>query len=143
MQLVSKVAGSGSAKGAKWALLSAGWGALTLAGALTLPLYSEGGTVTVGGRTTSTTSSATLFTVNGFVVIIDLAVPLLLSLISYASVRLASDGNYKLSRPVLLTCVVLVWLETALGAMSIGVFVLPTAILLTLGFLKSRRHPMI
>lgn len=72
-----------------------------------------------------------------------MAVPLLLSLISYASVRLASDGNYKLSRSVLLTCVVLVWLETALGAMSIGVFVLPTAILLTLGFLKSRRHPMI
>jgi len=106
---------------------------------MVFPLYSESSVTFGSGHTTSSVGTATLFAVNGFGVFIILGVPLLLSLACYAALRLPNELDARGIKVVILTCVVLVWIETVLGAMSIGLLLLPTAILLTLGYSK-RSH---
>jgi len=125
--------------GSKWALTAVVWACFLLVGAMVFPLYSESSVTFGSGHTTSSVGTATLFAVNGFGVFIILGVPLLLSLACYAALRLPNELDARGIKVVILTCVVLVWIETVLGAMSIGLLLLPTAILLTLGYSK-RSH---
>jgi len=134
-----KSAAPGLHPGPKWALAAAAWTCVLLVGAMVFPLYSESSVTMVNGHTTSSVGTATLFAVNGFGVIIILGVPLVLSLVCYAALRRANEQNARGIRAIVLTCVVLVWIEAVLGAMSIGLLLLPVAILLTLGYSK-RSH---
>ena len=110
------------------ALAAVLWGLVLLGGALTLPVYS-GTTTSVacpGCPEVSESNTRTLVEVNGAGVLIVVALPLVVSLaVTFALWRRAwRAGAWVL--------VALLWLFAFLGLGSIGMFVAPAALLLTI-----------
>jgi len=114
------------------------WGLVLIAGALTLPVYT-GTTASVacaGCEVVFETSTRTLVEVNGAGVLVVVALPLVIALlITFALWRRASRvGAWVL--------VALLWLFTLLAIASIGVFVAPAALLLTVAVAIDSRSAM-
>lgn len=120
--------------GAGWALAAAAWSFLLLLGALLLPFYETGSsTLSAGGRYISDTSTSTLFSAGGYYALLLVGVPLLLSVVCFVALRAANGRPLRWSFVAIGMSVGLVWLECLFGLLSIGQFLIPVAVLLTVG----------
>lgn len=91
------------------------------------PVY-HGTAVTPGGAVTSTTD--TEVGVNGLYVVWLLCIPVALALVAWVGLRLRCSRGSSLGQTVAWGAVVLLFAFAAVGLASIGVFVLPAALLL-------------
>src|SRR5215211_1474951 len=112
------------------------WGLALLVGALTLPVYSGMSTSVAcpGCPAVSERSTSTLVEVNGAGVLLVVALPLVISLLVGAALwrRASLAGAWVL--------VGLTWLFTFLTMVSIGMFVAPAALLLTIATALGRER---
>lgn len=121
-------------RGAGWALAAVGWSFLLVLGALLLPFYQTGSsTLSASGRYISATTTSTLFAADGYYALILVGVPLLLSALCFTSLRAANGSYLRRSFVAVWMSVGIVWLECLFGLMSIGLFLIPVAVLLTVG----------
>lgn len=111
--------------------------ALTTVLLLRAPLYgSSASTATSDGRLTARTDSATLFDVNGWNAIVPLLIPVLIAgLPLLAPSRRPAVLGRSMSAFILLAFVVL-------GAMTVGLFYLPSALLMTIAAFMAVRPPV-
>ncbi len=121
-------------RGAGWALAAVVWSSLLVLGALLLPFYQTGSsTVSAGGRYISATSTSTLFAADGYYALLLVGVPLLLSVVCFVALRAANGRPLRWSFVAIGMSVGLVWLECLVGLLTIGLFLIPAAVLLTVG----------
>jgi len=116
------------------------WSCVLLVGAVVFPAYAGGGGRSVGGRIVSFTSSATLIAVNGPLVLILLGIALLLSLVCYLNLRAIHGHASGWSSLVAPMCIGLVAIEALLSLPSIGLFLLPVVVLLSVGLARRRNR---
>jgi hypothetical protein len=121
-----------SAPGFLCAAAAVAWGAGIVVGAYTLPVYSCAGDCQPG--------SSTLMAVNGNEVLPVVAAPLIAAVLSFALLHLVCRLGWQWARvgAIVLTC--LTWALTVLGAMTIGIAILPLATLLTIAIAKTAPH---
>jgi hypothetical protein len=91
------------------------------------PLYSGESSDSAGAVTHTT---GTLVGVNGPWIAGLMSVPLLLALVTWAGLRLRCSRGSVLASRVAWTAVILLWAFTVVGMLSIGLLVLPSALLL-------------
>jgi hypothetical protein len=110
------------------------WSAGLVLAALTWPAYSTSTTssdgVTLGGH-------ATLVDVNGARALALMAIPLILTVVVLGALRARRSGR-RWGGPLAWIAIGLVTAEALVGLMSIGVFIVPTIVLLTMAV---RRAP--
>ncbi|MHB8332428.1 MAG: hypothetical protein ACYDEA_09575, partial [Candidatus Dormibacteria bacterium] len=120
--------------GAGWALAAVVWSFLLVLGALVLPAYQTGSsTMSAGGRYVSTTGTSTLFAVGGLYALLLVGIPLLLSVVCFLALRAANGRPLRWCFVAIGMPLGLVWLECLVGLLSIGPFLIPAAVLLTVG----------
>ena len=118
-----------------------GAGALLLAGAFLAPVYSAQEATGGGTHTTVVSTSGTLVGENGTDVIAFVATPLVLALIAWVGLRRECTTGSRAGRGVAKASVWLLGALALLGAMTIGVFVAPIAVLLGLGIAATPHGP--
>lgn len=127
-------------RGAGWALAAAVWSFLLVLAALVLPFYQTGSsTVSAGGPYISSTRTSTLFAAGGFYALLLVGLPLLLSVLCFAALRGAKERYLAWSFVAVWTSAGIVGLECLFGLLSIGILLLPVAVLLSVGASRSRR----
>jgi len=109
------------------AFVAATLGALVAAFA---PTYT--GCTTTAGSTVEVCSHETSFAVNGSWVLVVVSVPVLMSLIPVLIRR----------RPARIVAATLLWIGCALGMLSVGMFFLPAAILMTIAAAQPSPMPV-
>ena len=118
-----------------------GAGALLLAGAFLAPVYSGQELTSDGTNTTVVSTSGTLIGENGTDVIPFVAMPLVLAVIAWVALRRECTTGSRAGRRVAKASVWLLGALSLLGAMTIGVFVAPIAVLLGLGIAATPHGP--
>jgi hypothetical protein len=105
------------------------WGFGIVVGAYTLPVYSCAGDCQPG--------SSTLMGENGNDVLPVVVAPLAAAVLCFALLHLVCRSGVRWARvgAIVLTC--LTWALTVLGAMTIGIAILPLATLLTIAIAKT------
>ncbi len=119
------------------------WTVLLFIGAATVPVYSGSSTtVTSSGSEVTTNTSATALQVNGNWVLVLLAVPAIAVLLT--AVLLSIEPRHRWAGWAAWAPVGLVGILTLLSMLTIGVFLLPVAVLLGVAVLTvalARVHP--
>jgi hypothetical protein len=118
-----------------------GAGALLLAGAFLVPVYSGQAVTSDGTNTTVVSTSGTLIGENGTDVIPFVAMPLVLAVIAWVGLRRECTAGSCAGRRVAKASAWLLGALAVLGAMTIGVFVAPIALLLGLGIAVTPHGP--
>jgi hypothetical protein len=112
-----------------------GWSLALVGAAFVVPVYSGGGSsATSNGTTTTvhtfTSSSSTLVEENGLRVLIPLAIPVALAALVWFALHRRCSRSSRWSGSVAWAAITPLAVFAALTSMSVGMFVLPTVVLL-------------
>jgi hypothetical protein len=135
---------SASTVAARWSVatrLTAGalaWSIGLVVAAVALPVYS--GSSTSSDVNGVTLTNSTLVQVNGIRALVLMAVPALVSIIVLVAIRARRSGA-RWASPVAWTAIAVLIAEAMVGFMTIGLFIVPTIVLLVMAMARSRTPP--
>ncbi len=109
------------------------WGVALLLAAALVPAYSSSSGFSDAGPGLTVSTSATLIQENGTWVLIPIAIPLVICLLTGAVLDRRCRRGGAWTRPAATGLVVILFVFALVGALSVGPFVLPAAVLLAVG----------
>jgi hypothetical protein len=125
-------------RGPRRALWAAAWSGLLVVIAVALPLPVGGTGTTIGHQTMTSTTWSTLVAANGIRILVLLGIPLVLSVICGLSLQLSEQYHIRWASLVALTCVALTCAECLIGITSVGLLLIPAAVLLVWAYRSPR-----
>jgi hypothetical protein len=119
---------SGSGRAAFWLTLGAlGWSVAVVVAAMVVPAYSGSGVTSTGA---TFTTSATLVGENGAGVLAVVTLPAVATLLVWGALHRYCSRGSAWARPAAWALIGLIGLLCLVGVMTIGIFLLPVAVLL-------------